>query len=65
MEDNSLVSDMEKLENKIDKLSNDIQRLQLTVEQLSSKLEQHIAFIDSTYEGLRNPIEAAKRFLRR
>ena len=55
MEDNPLVLDMEKLENKIDKLSNDVQRLQLTIEQLSSKLEQHIAFIDNTYEGLRNP----------
>ena len=30
---------------------------------LLEKLSKHIDFIDETYEGLRNPIQAAKRFL--
>ena len=54
-----------RLETKIEKLSVQVEKLSLTVDRLSNKLEQHIGFIDSTYEGLRNPIEAAKRFLRR
>ena len=29
------------------------------------KMSSHIDFIDKTYEGLRNPIDAAKRFLGR
>ena len=56
---------LDRLETKIEKLSVQVEKLSLTVERLSNKLEQHIQFIDSTYEGLRNPIEAAKRFLRR
>ena len=42
-----------------------VDKLQLTVEALDNKLENHIGFIDKTYEGLRNPIDAAKRFLKR
>ena len=57
--------DLERIELKLDKLSVEVEKLNLNVEKLSNKLEQHIGFIDSTYEGLRNPIEAAKRFLRR
>lgn len=58
-------NDLEKIELKIDKLSVEVDKLTLKIEMLSNKLEQHIGFIDSTYEGLRNPIEAAKRFLRK
>ena len=29
------------------------------------KLSKHIDFIDDTYEGLKNPIEAARRWLRK
>ena len=58
-------NDLEKIELKIDKLSVEVEKLNLTIDRLSNKLEQHIGFIDSTYEGLRNPIEAAKRFLRK
>ena len=46
-------------------LNERMQSLQLTVEQLSVKLNKHIEFIDTTYEGLKNPINAAKRFLGR
>lgn len=49
----------------IKQLNERMQSLQLTVEQLSVKLNKHIEFIDTTYEGLKNPINAAKRFLGR
>mgnify|MGYP003296939157 FL=1 len=55
--------DLDRIELKIDKLSVEVDKLHLTIEKLNNKLEQHIGFIDSTYQGLRNPIEAAKRFL--
>ena len=29
------------------------------------ELSKHIKFIDSTYEGLKNPIEAARKWLRK
>ena len=56
--DKDVKNSLEKLELKVDKL-------QLTLEALDAKLSQHIGFIDETYEGLRNPINAAKRFLGR
>ena len=56
--DEALKKDIELLNVKVDKL-------QLTIDNLDAKLTKHIGFIDSTYEGLRNPIDAAKRFLRR
>ena len=51
------------LENKIQELDNKVEKLQLTLERLDVKITKHISFIDETYEGLRNPINAAKRFL--
>ena len=56
--DEALKKDIELLNLKVDKL-------QLTIDNLDAKLTKHIGFIDSTYEGLRNPIDAAKRFLKR
>ena len=56
--DKDLKHRLEKLELKVDKL-------QLTLDKLTAKLEKHIDFIDNTYEGLRNPINAAKKFLGR
>lgn len=53
------------IENRLEKLELKIDKLQLTLEKLESKLGKHIDFIDDTYEGLKNPINAAKRFLRR
>jgi hypothetical protein len=40
-------------------------KLQSSIDVLSARLEKHIGFIDDTYEGLKNPIEAARKFLRR
>jgi uncharacterized coiled-coil protein SlyX len=53
------------LESRIEKLEQKVDKLQLTLEKLDAKLSKHISFIDETYEGLRNPINAAKRFLGR
>ena len=47
------------------KLQDKINRLQKTVDELNVKLSKHIKFIDSTYEGLKNPIEAARKWLRK
>lgn len=48
---------------KLEKLELKVDKLQLTIEALDAKLSKHIGFIDDTYEGLKNPIQAAKRFL--
>ena len=42
-----------------------INKLQKTIDDLNIKLSKHIKFIDSTYEGLKNPIEAARKWLRK
>ena len=53
------------LNKKIEQLDKKIDKLQLTLDELNAKLNKHIGFINDTYEGLRNPINAAKRFLGR
>ena len=50
-------------EKEIKKLHDKIDRLQKTIDDLNVKLSKHIKFIDSTYEGLKNPIEAARKWL--
>ena len=52
-------------EKEIKKLEEKIDRLQETVDELSKKLYKHIEFIDKTYAGLKNPIEAARKWLRK
>ena len=52
-------------EKDIKKLNDKIDKLQKTIEDLNIKLSKHIKFIDSTYEGLKNPIEAARKWLRK
>ena len=52
-------------EKEIKKLNEKIDNLQKTIEELNVKLSKHIKFIDSTYEGLKNPIEAARKWLGR
>jgi len=51
--------------NEIKKLHEKIDHLQRTVDVLSEKLARHIEFIDKTYDGLKNPIDAARRWLGR
>ena len=50
--------DIKKLQDKIDKL-------QKSIDELSEVLYKHIEFIDKTYIGLKNPIEAARKWLRK
>jgi peptidoglycan hydrolase CwlO-like protein len=52
-------------EKEIKKLQDKIDRLQKSVDELSEKLYKHIEFIDKTYDGLKNPIDAARKWLRR
>ena len=47
------------------KLHDKIDRLQKSVDELGEVLYKHIEFIDKTYAGLKNPIEAARKWLRK
>ncbi len=49
----------------IKKLNDKVDNLQKSVDKLSETLYKHIKFIDSTYDGLKNPIEAARKWLRK
>ena len=42
-----------------------LQQIEANQKLLLEKLSKHIDFIDDTYEGLKNPIQAARRFLGR
>jgi len=53
------------IKKKIEELDKKVDRLQLTLDQIDATLKKHINFIDETYDGLKNPINAAKRFLGR
>ena len=50
---------------KMDKLKEQLDKIEKKQEKLDQKLSRHIDFIDKTYEGLRNPIDAARRWLGR
>ena len=60
MEENKKVflDEMSKLHTRLDKI-------EAEVSNLNSTLQRHIEFIDKTYEGLKNPINAARRWLGR
>ena len=49
----------------MDKLKEQLDKIEKKQEKLDQKLSRHIDFIDKTYEGLRNPIDAARRWLGR
>ena len=51
------------LEKELEIINLRLQQIETTQKLLLEKLGKHIDFIDETYEGLRNPIQAAKRFL--
>ena len=55
---NVIKKDLDTLEKKIDDI-------EAKIDKLSAKFDKHIDFIDDTYEGLRNPINAAKKWLGR
>lgn len=56
---------LDDLEKEIKDSKEKIEKVQLTLDDLSVKLNRHIDFIDETYEGLKNPLDAAKRWLGR
>ncbi len=60
-----IAKDVEDVKKDLEVLNLKIDKLQLTLDSLDAKLTKHIGFIDETYEGLKNPISAAKRFLGR
>ena len=55
----------QELKDKLDKLELRLEKIELQQQMLIEKLSKHIDFIDKTYEGLRNPINAAKRYFLR
>ena len=55
----------EDITKRIEQVEKKVDNLQKSLDELNVKLSKHIEFIDKTYEGLRNPINAAKRFLGR
>ena len=60
-----LFSSKEQLTNELQTLHEKLDKIQLTVDELNAKLSKHIGFIDETYNGLKNPINAARRLLGR
>jgi|TARA_A100001388_G_C28762872_1_gene498826 hypothetical protein len=60
-----LFSIKEQLADELHTLHEKLDKLQLTVDELNAKLTKHIGFIDETYDGLKNPINAARRLLGR
>ena len=57
--------DIELLHSKIDVLTEKVSRLEAQQELLYEKFSKHIDFINTTYEGLRNPIRVASKFFGR
>ena len=53
------------LETKVEELDKKVEEIRLTLKKIDATLNKHIGFIDETYEGLKNPINAARRFFGR
>lgn len=53
------------LEKKVEELDKKVEEIRLTLKKIDATLNKHIGFIDETYEGLKNPINAARRFFGR
>ena len=60
-----LFSSKEQLTNELQTLHEKLDKIQLTIDELNAKLSKHIGFIDETYDGLKNPLHAAKKFFGR
>jgi len=59
MENNNI----EKILDKLEIIQLRLDKVELQQKELLNKFGAHIDFINETYEGLRNPIQAAKRLL--
>lgn len=55
----------EKILSELEKVNLRLEKIEMQQQILLEKLGKHIDFIDETYEGLKNPIKAATRFLGR
>ncbi len=71
-DEKTLQEKLDSLDYRIDKIEKTIYRIEADtiainkqLKELTQTLHKHINFIDNTYEGLKNPIEAARKFLRR
>ena len=55
---------LNELKEKVEQNQRDLQRILLLLEEINSKtkrMDQHINFIEHTYEGLRKPIDFVKQ----
>ena len=59
------IKTMTEQEKQLKQINEKLDNLQKKVDTLAEDLYKHIKFIDKTYEGLRNPIDAAKKWLGR
>ena len=55
--------DLQTILDKLEIIQLRLDKVELQQKELLGKFSQHIDFINETYEGLRNPIQAAKRLL--
>ena len=55
--------DLETILDKLEIIQLRLDKIELQQKELLNKFGSHIDFINETYEGLSNPIKAAKRFL--
>lgn len=59
------MTNKEKILSELEKVNLRLEKIEMQQQILLEKLGKHIDFIDETYEGLKNPIKAATRFLGR
>ena len=56
--------DLAELKHQLLQIEKAVYRIEQDTIKLSKKLDEHISFIDRTYEGLKNPIQCVKKFFR-
>ena len=59
------MSNQDKIISELEKINLRLEKIELQQQMLLEKLGKHIDSIDETYEGLKNPIKVATRFLGR
>lgn len=55
--------DLETILDKLEIIQLRLEKIELQQAELLTKFNTHVDFINETYEGLRNPIKYAKKFL--
>ncbi len=64
MSDESVKKQLAQLEKTIFNVEAETTEIKKAMEELNQKLSKHIDFIDNTYEGLKNPIDVARKFFK-